>query len=163
MSIAVYAGTFDPITHGHLSVVRRAAGLFGHLRILVAVNPEKSPMFTPEERVRMIAGLVHRMPHVSVDAHQGYVVEYARAIGARFLVRGIRGATDAEFETSLAGANRALAPEVETILLPADPALSGVSSSELKRRIAQGEAVDDACPPEVRALVRAKLGLDGPG
>ncbi len=159
MSIAVYAGTFDPITYGHLSVVRKAAGIFGHVRILVAVNPDKRPLFTADERVASIGALVVKMPHVSVDATERLVVEYARDIGARFLVRGVRGATDAEFETRLAQQNRALAPEIETVLLPADPAFSGVSSSELKRRVRDGEPLSGACPAEIEAAIRARIGV----
>jgi pantetheine-phosphate adenylyltransferase len=157
MSIAVYAGTFDPITLGHLSVVRKAAGIFGHVRILVAINPDKSPMFTPDERVSMIAAIVAKMPHVTVDSTSRYVVEYARDIGARFLVRGVRGATDAVFETTLAQQNRTLAPEIDTVLLPADADLSEVSSSELKRRVERGDDVSAICPDVVAVAIRERI------
>ncbi|MCC7108286.1 MAG: pantetheine-phosphate adenylyltransferase [Deltaproteobacteria bacterium] len=147
--IAVYAGTFDPITAGHLSVVSQAASIFSFVRVLVAVNPNKETWFTRSERLTLIQGLIARLPNVSVDATEGLVVDYARAIGARFLVRGIRGASDATFETTLAWQNHALAPEVQTVLLPAEPSLSDISSSELKRRALAGESLAGACPPEV--------------
>ncbi|OGQ17512.1 MAG: pantetheine-phosphate adenylyltransferase [Deltaproteobacteria bacterium RBG_16_71_12] len=152
--IAVYAGTFDPFTAGHHSVVAQAAGIFSFVRVLIAVNPDKQCWFSREERQQLIAGWLAPMPNVSVDATEGLVVDYARRIGARFLVRGIRGASDASFETALAQHNRALAPDVQTVLLPAEPALSELSSSALKARALAGEALDGLCPPHVaRALV----------
>jgi pantetheine-phosphate adenylyltransferase len=100
------------------------------------------------------------MPNVSVDSTQGYVVHYAKEIGARFLVRGIRGASDATFETTLAQENRALAPDVQTVLIPAEPALSDVSSSGLKERARTGGDFEAACPPSVAAALRARLAVD---
>ncbi len=153
MSIAVYAGTFDPVTYGHLSVIKKAAGIFSHVRVLVAVNPNKNPMFNALQRKSYILDLVDRMPQVTVDITEEYVVEYARAIGARFLVRGIRSATDAEFETMLAHENRKLAPEIDTVLLPADIGLTDVSSSELKRMIGLNKDVSKICSDHVKDAV----------
>lgn len=151
--IAVYAGTFDPVTSGHLSVVSQAASIFSFVRVLVAVNPAKQCWFSREERVALIGQVLQRLPNVSVDATEGLVVEYARSIGARFLVRGIRGASDATFETALAQQNRALAPDVQTVLLPAEPGLSELSSSSLKERARRGEPLTDACPAMVAAAL----------
>lgn len=158
MSIAVYAGTFDPITSGHLSVLRQAARIFAHVRVLVAVNPDKNTLFDVDERVGMIREVVAAMPQVSVDATEGLVVEYAAEIGATTLVRGIRGSSDATFETELAQQNRELAPEISTVLLPAEPALAAVSSSSLKEQVRLGHEVVD-CPPLVLARVKEKLGV----
>lgn len=157
MAIAVYAGSFDPITAGHLSVVRHAARLFAHLRVLVACNPDKAGLFTPVERTEMVAQAVRRLPNVSVDQTEGLVVEYARSIGASFLVRGIRGASDAAFETDLAQANRKLAPEIDTILLPAEAELAAVSSSGLKDRARRGETLAPYCSDEVAERLRARF------
>ncbi len=157
MSIAVYAGTFDPVTLGHLSVIRKAAGIFSHVRVLVAVNQNKSPLFSGDERVNLVRKLVEKMPQVSVDYTSGYVVEYARELGARFLVRGIRNATDAEFEVQLAYENHKLAPEIETVMLPADPKLSLVSSSDLKRRLLANENVSDAMSPTSAAYITGRV------
>lgn len=154
--IAVYAGTFDPFTAGHLSVVAQAAGIFSFVRVLVAVNPDKQCWFTAEERVALINELVAPMPNVSADATKGLVVEYARTIGARFLVRGIRGASDATFETTLAQQNRAIAPEVQTVLLPAEPSWSSLSSSSLKERVASGLPLDGLCPPHIARALRER-------
>ena len=94
MTIAVYAGSFDPITAGHESIVRQAARIFSHVRVLVAVNPSKDVLFETDERVEMIAQTFRRMPQVSVDSTDGLVVEYARDMGASYLIRGVRGATE---------------------------------------------------------------------
>lgn len=157
MSMAIYAGTFDPITTGHLSVVRQAVHLFSHLRILVAVNPTKRSLFTPDERVAMIRDVVRLFPNVSVDHTDRLVIEYARDIAATFLVRGIRGSSDAQFETELAQMNRSLAPEITTILLPAEAHLSTVSSSKLKELLQTGEDAAEFCPAIIAPRVRARL------
>jgi pantetheine-phosphate adenylyltransferase len=160
MSIAVYAGTFDPVTLGHLSVLRQAARIFSHVRMLVAVNPDKHTLFSLEERVSMIRELTAAIPNVSVDGCTGLVVDYAREIGASFLVRGVRGATDAHYETDLAQQNRELAPDVLTVLLPAEPKLSEVSSSDLKRRAERGESLEGLCPAPVIARLSRRLGAE---
>ncbi len=157
MSIAVYAGTFDPVTLGHVSVLRQATRIFSHVRLLIAVNPAKQTLFSMQERLEMLRELTAAMPNVSVDATEGLVVEYAREIGASFLVRGVRGATDTEYETELAQQNRELAPDVLTVLLPAEPRLSRVSSSELKRRAQQGDSLTDLCPPLIADRLAARL------
>ena len=157
MAIAIYAGSFDPVTSGHLSVLRQAARLFGHVRVLVANNPDKTGLFTPDERVELLREVVQAMPNVSVDSTTSYVVHYARDIAATFLVRGIRGASDAQFETSLAQTNRSLAPEITTILLPAEADLAQVSSSQLKARARDGEDLSPWCPPAVARRIHAKL------
>jgi pantetheine-phosphate adenylyltransferase len=159
MSIAVYAGSFDPITAGHLSIVRQAARLFSHVRVLVAVNPKKQGLFTSEERQALIEQVLAHMPNVTVGATEGYVVHYARDIAATFLVRGIRGASDAGFETDLAHQNRELAPEITTILLPAEAELAQVSSSGLKERARRGEPLEPFCPAAVAEALRARLAV----
>jgi pantetheine-phosphate adenylyltransferase len=149
MRIALYAGTFDPITRGHLSVIERAARLFDRLLVVVAVNPDKRPLFAPGERVEMIRQVVAAWDNVSCAVTEDYVVHLARQVGARYLVRGIRGATDVEGEIALATANHALAPEVETVFVPAHPELSEVSSSRLKQLAGQGLDISRYCPAEI--------------
>lgn len=158
MTIAIYAGSFDPITLGHASVVRRAARLFSHLRVLIAVNPDKQTLFSEAERVALARQMLGAMPNVSVDATSGLVVDYARAIGASFLVRGLRGAPDAAPETELARVNMALAPELQTVLIPAEPALAQVSSSGLKELARQGGDLSRLCSVEVLAELERRLG-----
>ena len=160
MKIAVYAGSFDPVTAGHLSVVRQAAALFDHVRVLIAVNPQKQTLFTPSERVALVRTAVARLPNVSVDFTDGLVVVYAQEIGASVLVRGVRGLTDAGQELALAQLNHELNPAVATVLLPSDPALSAISSSDLKARARRGENIDAFCPAEVAAVLRRKMEVD---
>ncbi len=159
--IAVYAGTFDPMTFGHLSVVSQAASIFSFVRVLVADNPDKRVLFTVAQRVALIKECVQRMPNVSVDSTDGFVVTYAQQIGARFLVRGIRGASDATFETTLAQQNRALAADVQTVLLPAESRLSDVSSSALKQAALRGQDLHELCPPNIAAALVQQLHVRG--
>jgi pantetheine-phosphate adenylyltransferase len=158
MRIAIYAGTFDPITRGHLSVIERAARLFDRLIVVVAVNPDKQPLFSSEERRQMIEEVTRPWPNVACDATSGYVVHFAQAQGARYLVRGVRGSTEVAAEIDLANVNHVLAPEIETIFVPAHPELSEVSSSRLKALAASDEDLSRYCPPEVESRLRARVG-----
>lgn len=160
MSVAIYPGSFDPVTFGHLAIIRRAARLFDHVRVLVAHNPDKTGLFSLEERVAMLSAVTAEFPQVTVDHTDGYVVDYARQIGAQCLVRGIRGGEDAQAETHLADLNRNLAPEVETLLLPAEADLMTVSSSDLKARAQRGEALVTLCPEPVARALRGRYGKD---
>lgn len=162
MRLAVYAGTFDPVTRGHLSVIERAARLFDGLWVVVAVNPQKRPLFGAGERVSMLEEVTARWPNVHCAQTDGYVVELARAHGARYLVRGVRGVTDVEGEIALANLNRALAPEIETVFVPADPELSEVSSSRLKELARTDADLSRICPPELVARLRARVGAEPP-
>ena len=162
MTIAVYAGSFDPVTAGHLSVIRQAARLFGHVVVVVAINPDKRTLLTVAERVELLREVVALHPNVTVASTQGLIVDYARAIGASVLLRGVRGATDAQFETQLAQNNRALAPELSTLFLPAEAHLAEVSSSLLKEKLVRGEDVSAFCPPAVVARLRQHLTSSAP-
>ena len=157
MRLALYAGTFDPITRGHLSVIERAARLFDQLLVVVAVNPDKQPLFATDERIDMIREVVAPWPSVACTSTSGYVVELARARGARYLVRGVRGCTDVEGEIALANMNHALAPEIETVFIPAHPELSEVSSSRLKELAAAGMDIAPYCPAEIAARLRQRV------
>jgi pantetheine-phosphate adenylyltransferase len=157
MTTAIYAGTFDPMTEGHLSVVQQAARLFGHVIVLVALNPNKHTLFTPDERVAIMREVLDEIPNVRVSQSEGLVVQYARRVGATVLLRGVRSAMDAQFETELAQQNRELAPEIATLFLPAFAELSSVSSSRLKEMVRNGEDASPYCPPQVLALLRQRL------
>ena len=158
MRLAVYAGTFDPVTRGHLSVIERAAALFDRLLVVVAVNPEKKPLFSAEERVEMIREVSAPWPNVEATSTEGFVVDLARERGARYLVRGVRSATDVDSEITLANMNHALAPSVETVFIPAHPELSEVSSSKLKELFVAGADVSRYCPPLVLARLDQRSG-----
>ncbi|HXU01904.1 MAG TPA: pantetheine-phosphate adenylyltransferase [Polyangia bacterium] len=157
MRLALYAGTFDPITRGHLSVIERAADLFDRLLVVVAVNPAKQPLFSPDERVEMIRDAVAGWRNVECTSTAGYVVELARARAARYLVRGVRSCTDVDSEIALADMNRALAPEIETVFIPAHPSLSEVSSSRLKELARLGEDLSPFCPPAIAARLQQRV------
>jgi len=157
---AVYAGTFDPFTKGHLSVVEAAARLFDRVIVLVAVNPDKDPVFTAEERLAAIESETKHLPNVSCASTEGYVVEYARDHGASHLVRGLRDATDATQETLLAQLNRQLAPEVRTLFIPADPEFAEVSSTRLKELVLGGADVSGLCSPDVADQLARRLVLN---
>jgi pantetheine-phosphate adenylyltransferase len=154
--LAVYAGTFDPVTLGHLSVVERGALLFDRLFLLVAMNPSKRPLFSAAERVDMLREVCARFGNVECAETDGYVVDFARAHDARYLIRGVRSSTDAESEIRLANLNRELAPEIETVFVPAHPELSEVSSSKLKELARSGADTSRYCPPEIVARFRAR-------
>jgi pantetheine-phosphate adenylyltransferase len=157
MRAAIYAGTFDPITLGHLSVIERGAGLFDRIVVVVAVNPDKAPIFTADERVQMIREVAARWPNVACESTEGFVVELARRHGARYLIRGVRGATDVDGEIALAAMNRQLAPEVDTVFVPAHPELSEVSSSRLKQLAREGADISPYCPPEIAARLLERV------
>lgn len=146
MRIAVYAGTFDPITRGHPSVIERGRRLFDRLVVVIAVNPAKQPLFSIEERAQMIRETTSRWPNVDSASTDGYVVDFARQREAKYLIRGVRSCTDVESEITLAQMNRELAPEV--------------SSSRLKELSILGMDISRYCPLEVavRLLERVNAG-----
>ncbi len=159
MRVAVYAGTFDPITRGHLSVIERGSRLFDRVLVVVAVNPGKQPLFSVEERAQMIRDVTGPWPNVEGACTDGYVVDFARAHEARYLIRGVRSCTDVEAEIALAQANHELAPDLETVFVPAHRELSEVSSSSLKELAIQGMDISRYCPPELAARLRERVNV----
>lgn len=132
---AMYPGTFDPITNGHVDLVRRASRLFDHVVLAVASSPRKAPLFSVEERIALARASLDELPNVTVDGYDGLTVEYARRHDLRVVVRGLRAVSDFEFELQLASMNRHLDEQVETIFLaPAEE--YGFISSTLVREIA---------------------------
>lgn len=155
MRQAVYAGTFDPVTFGHLSVVARGLQLFDRLYVVVAVNPGKQPLLALEERVELLREVTLGWPRCRVVGTEGYVVTLARELSCKFLIRGVRGVTDTDAEITLAQLNRQLAPEIETVFVPAHAELSELSSSRLKQLAADGADLTAYCPPKVAARLQA--------
>jgi pantetheine-phosphate adenylyltransferase len=156
-TIAVYPGTFDPITLGHLDLIQRAAALFGTVIVAVAAAHHKKTLFTLDERLATVREVVQPWAHVKVLPFTGLVTEFARSQGASAMVRGLRSVTDFDFEAQLAGMNRALAPAIESVFLTADARYAPISST-LVREIAtlQGD-VAQFVPPTVLARLQAKL------
>lgn len=150
----MYAGTFDPVTLGHRSVVVRAAAMFEHVICLVAVHPTKQVLFTADQRVALLRQTLADLANVSAAHFTGYTVEFARQRGAGVLIRGVRGASDADYETQLAHLNQDLAPEITTVFVPADRDLADVSSSQLKRMASAGQDITRFCHPLVARALR---------
>ena len=132
MAIAVVTGSFDPITLGHLDIIGRAHSIFGRLIVGVGVNPEKPSLWTPEERVRLVQLSIDPKWDVLVEAFEGLTVDFVRRHGARVIVRGVRSMADVDYELVMAQTNRSLAPEIETLFLPASPDVAYVSATFIK-------------------------------
>jgi pantetheine-phosphate adenylyltransferase len=155
--VAVYPGSFDPITSGHLDVIERGTRIFDRLVVAVLRNEQKAPLFTVEERMRMVAETVRDYPNVEVDGFDGLLVEYAAQKGARVIVRGIRAISDYEYEYQMALMNRRLHPEMETVFLMAGEAFSFISSRLVKEVIRLGGDISGFVPPYVAARLRERI------
>lgn len=154
---AIYPGSFDPVTNGHLDLIERASGLFDHLIVALLVNPEKDPLFTLDERVDMLREVVAHLPNVEVETFDGLLVDHARRRGARVLLRGIRAVSDYEYELQMALMNRQLEPDIETVfMLPAE-AYSYLSSRLVKEVARLGGSIKDLVPAGVEERIRAKV------
>ncbi len=147
---AICPGSYDPVTYGHLDVIRRAAAIFERVVVGVVRDPHhKGTLFSVEERVAFLEGELADLPHVEVDIFAELVVEFARRWGARTMVKGLRVISDFEWEFQMNHLNRALAPEVETMYVMSSPQYSFVSSSGVKEIATFGGLVDDWVPPSV--------------
>ena len=132
MATAVYPGSFDPITLGHLDIIKRTAAVFDKVIIGVLINKAKKPLFSIEERVELIKESVKSMSNVEVDAFEGLTINYAKKVGAEILIRGLRAVSDFEYEMQLSQANSALASEIKTVFLTTKPKYNFISSSTIK-------------------------------
>lgn len=148
MKIAVYPGSFDPITNGHLEILHRALNIFDKVIMLVAVNPSKKTRFSPEERVTMIKEAVNN-PRVEVDSYDGLTVKYAKEHGAHHLIRGLRAVTDFEYEFSLASANDYIDESIDTVFLMSKAEKSFINSSMIMELHQKGVDVSSLVPPSV--------------
>jgi pantetheine-phosphate adenylyltransferase len=157
--IAVYPGSFDPITLGHLNVMERAARLFDHLIVGVGINIEKQGMFQPEQRVELIRGATGHLKNVDIRTFRGLAVDFVRECGASVMVRGVRPITDIAAELTMMMANRRMAPDVETLFMIADGELAHVSSSLIKQiaTVASDKELERFLPANVVSAVRKHL------
>jgi pantetheine-phosphate adenylyltransferase len=173
MTKAIYAGSFDPFTNGHFDIIERALLFCEKLVIAIGINPLKKTMFSEEERLDQIKQAIdtkwgsltakplrfwHRN-HIQVASFQGLLVDYAKECGATILVRGIRNASDFEYENSLALINKVLAPTIETVFLPTTPELAIVSSSMIKEIAKCGGDISKFAPPNIVDAVKAQFGF----
>ena len=161
---AVFTGTFDPLTLGHLDVIRRGRMLFEHLVVGIGINPNKAALFNIEERVGLARAVVAPFPNVSVESFGELTVQFVRRIGARIILRGLRTLTDMEYEFGMTLTNQRLDPGVETVFLMADGEYSHVSSSLIKQvaRFGGADALARFVPPELIGPITAKLRESSP-
>ncbi len=151
---AVYAGSFDPMTLGHRDIIRRGANIFDKLTVGIGINPEKTPLFTPAERVDLIRRVVSPLPNVEVMAFEGLAVRFVRECGASVMLRGVRSLTDIEAEFTMSLANHVLAPEIESVFLMASEKYTHISSTLIKQVASMGRdeaatLLTDFVPEEV--------------
>ena len=149
MKIAIYPGSFDPVTSGHLNIIRRAAHIFDRLIVCVMVNAGKSPMFTLEERVNLIRRVTADIPNVEVDASSELLAEYAKRKGSCVIVKGLRAGSDFENEFQMAMINRKINPELDTMFLTAEHQYMYMSSSTVKELGHYGVELSDFLPEEI--------------
>jgi pantetheine-phosphate adenylyltransferase len=157
--IAVYPGSFDPITNGHLDLIQRALKIFDRIIVAVATNAFKQSLFTIEERLEMLRESLKDCPNVSIDSFQGLLVKYAREKKARAILRGLRAVTDFEYEFQLAMMNRRLEPEIETVFLMTGLRWVFLSSSILKEAAIHGGDIEGMVPEIVFQKLKEKFEL----
>ncbi|MFO1349756.1 MAG: pantetheine-phosphate adenylyltransferase [Gammaproteobacteria bacterium] len=153
---AIYPGTFDPITKGHIDLVERGARMFSKIIVAVAPNPGKNPMFTLEERVVLARSVLGHMSNVEVRSFSGLLVNFAKTVGAKVIVRGLRAVSDFEYEFQLAAMNRRLQPEIETMFLTPAEQYSFLSSSMVREIAMLGGDVSAFVDPKVEAALIQK-------
>ncbi|MBI4199840.1 MAG: pantetheine-phosphate adenylyltransferase [Chloroflexi bacterium] len=157
MTTALYAGTFDPVTKGHLDIAQRAAMLFDRVIIGVFDTPEKHLLFSTRERVELIRKTVQDLPNVEVAAYSGLTVDYAKQVGARAVVRGLRSITDLDYEVAMVMMNRKLHPDIDTVFLYTSLEYQFVSSTLIKEVARYGGNIYDLVPEHVARALRKKL------
>ncbi len=158
MTVAIYPGSFDPITNGHVSIIESGLVCFERLIVAVLRNPKKSSLFTVEERVEMISEHFADTPNIEFDSFDGLLVDYCKRKGSRVVLRGLRAVADFEYELQMANMNRHLNEEVETVFLMANDAYFYVSSNIVKEAAMLGGDVSRLVPRSVEERLRAKLG-----
>jgi pantetheine-phosphate adenylyltransferase len=154
---ALYPGTFDPPTNGHVDLIQRGAKIFDHLTVAILINPVKNPLFTVEERVEMLKEATGSQTNVSIATFNGLMVEFARQKGVTAVLRGIRAITDYEYEFQMALMNRRLAPEIETVFLQPAGRYSFVSSRMIKEVVSHGGDITGLVPPNVLKRLRGRM------
>jgi pantetheine-phosphate adenylyltransferase len=158
MTLAIYPGSFDPITYGHIDVMERALRIFDRLVVAVAVSEGKSPLFSVEERLGMLREAAKEIPGIEVDSFDTLLVDYAKRRGAGVIIRGLRALSDFEYEFQMALTNRKIYNEIETIFLMPSEQYSYLSSRMIKEIAALGGDVRDFVPEPVAAMLREKGG-----
>ena len=156
-TVAVYPGSFDPPTYGHLDIIERSSRVFSRVVVAVALNIRKNILFTPAERKAMLRKLTRQWGNVEVAEFRGLLVEFARDQGAHILVPGLRAISDFEYEYQMAHMNRKLAPDIDTVIMMTGERHSSISSNIVKEIAMFGGKIDDLVPPLVRDIVFNKM------
>jgi pantetheine-phosphate adenylyltransferase len=155
--LAVYAGSFDPVTLGHTDLIERAAQMFSDVIVAIGVHPSRNPLFSIKERMRLVAAVSSHLPNVAVESFDGLLIEYCRKRGARFIVRGLRAVTDFEYELQIAHANADLCPEIDTMFLPTRTKNGFISASLVREIASHGGDVSRYAPAVVCDALKAKF------
>jgi len=163
MAKAVYAGTFDPVTFGHLDIISRGADVFDELVVTTTDNVNKEPLFKLDERLAMLREVLDSRPGIEVRPFNGLLVEFAREVGAQVLLRGLRAAADFDYEFEMGLMNRELAPQIETVFFLTRPQYMFVSSQLIKEIAMKGGDVSPFVPPAVQDAIIIKLGRRATG
>ncbi len=158
--IAVYPGTFDPVTYGHIDLIRRGSGLFSELIVAVAHNPKKNPIFTLDERVEYINNTVDDLDNVTVTSFECLLVDFARNAGAKVIIKGLRAVSDFDYELQMALMNRRLADDIEMVFMMPSEEFSFISSSLVKEIAALGGDIKSLAPPAVVEALIDRLSGD---
>lgn len=161
VKIAIYPGTFDPITNGHVDLIERSSHMFDRVVVAVTENPAKKVTFPIEERVGMIRATIANLPNVTVESFDGLTVDFAQEVGARYIVRGLRAVSDFDYELQMGMMNRQLAPKVETVFLVPAAEYIFVSSTLVKDVIRLGGSVSGFVPPAVEKRLLERLAPGG--
>lgn len=156
-SPAVYAGSFDPVTMGHLDLIRRAAELFDRVIVAIGVHPLRKPLFAAEERIVLLKTATKDIPNVDVVTFEGLLIDYCGEIGARILIRGLRHAMDFEYELQIAQANRDMRPDVDTVFLPTANRYGFITASLVREIASHGGDVSRYAPAHVCEALREKF------
>lgn len=151
--IAVYAGTFDPVTDGHVFVLKKAAELFDEVYLALCVNPQKTPFFSVEKRIEMLNAVSENFKNVKVKYHEGMLVDLMKKVGALYSVRGVRNDTDYNYENEMHFVNQKLYPEMTTLFIPSDEETVNVSSTRVKEMIKAGEDLTGVLPEAVIKII----------
>lgn len=159
MKIAIYPGSFDPMTNGHLDIIERSAKMVDKLYVSVLINSAKNALFSIDERVSMIKEMTAHLPNVEVTSFEGLLVDYAKQMNASIIVRGLRAVTDFEYELQIAQTNRIINPDVDTIFLTTSLAYSYLSSTIVKEVASYGGDISNFVPKQIEDALFAKLNL----
>ncbi|GIW47777.1 MAG: phosphopantetheine adenylyltransferase [Deltaproteobacteria bacterium] len=155
--VAIYPGSFDPFTKGHINIIERGVKVFDEIIVAVAHNVSKKTIFTLEERVEIIREIFRGRPEIKVDYFEGLLVEYARKVGTNIVLRGMRTVSDFEYELQMALSNKTLYPELETVFMVTESMYSHISSSLIKEIVTLGGSVKQMVPEIVEEKLREKL------